>query len=186
MREEGIERGKIHFYPRPPGGGRHRYNHHGIFEYSISIHALRVEGDRVKSGSAFAHVSISIHALRVEGDVCPFKLFCYNRISIHALRVEGDIGAFLLSLRYGLFLSTPSGWRATARAQSEPLGGRNFYPRPPGGGRRSTVMCSIPRGLYFYPRPPGGGRPCGELPSCTGLTDFYPRPPGGGRRDYLC
>ena len=37
-------------------------------------------------------------------------------ISIHALRVEGD-GAFDFSyiLDYLLFLSTPSGWRATRR-----------------------------------------------------------------------
>ncbi len=34
---------------------------------------------------------------------------------------------------------------------------RDFYPRPPGGGRRPTV-CSTVKVVYFYPRPPGGGR----------------------------
>ena len=37
--------------------------------YTISIHALRVEGDCVPLWSVAACVSISIHALRVEGDV---------------------------------------------------------------------------------------------------------------------
>ena len=82
--------------------------------------------------------------------------------------------------------------------------GRNFYPRPPRGGRHVVVghlvlvlVISIhaPReggdvhvrlGNFFfsnfYPRPPRGGRrPQG--PPLRGLTDFYPRPPRGGRPD---
>ena len=36
-------------------------------------------------------LSISIHALRVEGDLCELhKPLIADRISIHALRVEGD------------------------------------------------------------------------------------------------
>ena len=56
---------------------------------SISIHALREEGDRwtVKNGGT---APISIHALREEGDVwLPFA-FPPFFISIHALREEGD------------------------------------------------------------------------------------------------
>ena len=58
-------------------------------------------------------MTISIHALRVEGDkffVAAVKLIV---ISIHALRVEGDN---TLGGKYKVptaFLSTPSGWRAT-------------------------------------------------------------------------
>ena len=60
---------------------------------------------------------ISIHALRVEGD---FDLFRHLQhlvaISIHALRVEGDQNmSYLHSYR------------------------PNFYPRPPGGGRRVAI-----------------------------------------------
>ena len=83
---------------------------------TISIHALRVEGDRVKeskgeesrvflstpSGWRATRESIrlhgprqriSIHALRVEGDLLLY-LCSQNAeiISIHALRVEGDLG----------------------------------------------------------------------------------------------
>ena len=81
----------------------------------ISIHALRVEGDRPHL-SFFAFLTISIHALRVEGD----KLHEYGQrkamtISIHALRVEGDKPFSAKQVRSPEFLSTPSGWRATAK-----------------------------------------------------------------------
>ena len=56
----------------------------------ISIHALRVEGDRGVRDKRDS-VCISIHALRVEGDVVYIFNTVYKRkISIHALRVEGD------------------------------------------------------------------------------------------------
>ena len=79
---------------------------------SISIHALRVEGDRldvalretqllflstpsgwratVHAVQADAATVISIHALRVEGDHRAFFYVMGISISIHALRVEGD------------------------------------------------------------------------------------------------
>ena len=55
------------FYPRPPRGGRHL-------------------------GHAAAHIvgSISIHALREEGDMQGLNLIQGKNISIHALREEGD------------------------------------------------------------------------------------------------
>ena len=80
----------------------------------------------------------------------------------------------------------------------------NFYPRPPGGGRRRASLRGCFDGVDFYPRPPGGGRPRGNFhglyieiflstPSgwratrafhtVTRRSDyFYPRPPGGGRQ----
>ena len=107
----------------------------------ISIHALRVEGDCLRD--AFCRPSlqflstpsgwratrvcnhrlrggkgISIHALRVEGDVP--DLYIMQRggwISIHALRVEGDP---ITPITISLF--------------------SNFYPRPPGGGRRCVSL----------------------------------------------
>ena len=35
----------LHFYPRPPGGGRHKLYEIKTQIFNISIHALRVEGD---------------------------------------------------------------------------------------------------------------------------------------------
>ncbi len=81
----------------------------------ISIHALRVEGDgcmRFKDLQA----KISIHALRVEGDQAfPPNWFTPSGISIHALRVEGDNSSLNKTTTVTRFLSTPSGWRATAK-----------------------------------------------------------------------
>ena len=81
----------LHFYPRPPGGGRRHSNGVGWNKYNISIHALRVEGD-IGTGLLEQHsYEISIHALRVEGDrKNPQNLAYTYYISIHALRVEGD------------------------------------------------------------------------------------------------
>ena len=56
------------------------------------------------------------------------------------------------------FLSTPSARRATALRLCLCPGWRYFYPRPPRGGRRSTMpLRFVP--CNFYPRPPRGGRP---------------------------
>ncbi len=124
-------------------------------------------------------------------------------ISIHALREEGDRHeSHTKGCRNG-FLSTPSARRATLPRMPSRQRFRNFYPRPPRGGRRvrSGLSRSLPRD--FYPRPPRGGRPqivfmtgfCYSISihalreegdrSCTGhfrpLLYFYPRPPRGGR-----
>ena len=79
---------------------------------SISIHALRVEGDSVNFDN-FVTREISIHALRVEGDSVNFDNFVTREISIHALRVEGDLSLSVAVYLLSAFLSTPSGWRAT-------------------------------------------------------------------------
>ena len=58
--------------------------------FNISIHALRVEGDRRVRVPQEVFVDISIHALRVEGDRITRSSRPESGISIHALRVEGD------------------------------------------------------------------------------------------------
>ena len=60
-----------------------------------------------------APIIISIRALRVEGDVNLANVNLCHVISIHALRVEGDIQNVRKIKRAIVFLSTPSGWRAT-------------------------------------------------------------------------
>ena len=103
-----------YFYPRPPRGGRRRLCLLPCLPWSISIHALREEGDRLVPALRNTSVPISIHALREEGDVCPVPAFglgfyfyprpprggrrrsdsnqtSTTRISIHALREEGDL-----------------------------------------------------------------------------------------------
>ena len=75
-------------------------------------------------------------------------------ISIHALRVEGDVQDGSGMVAQIVFLSTPSGWRATSRRLTRAAVLGNFYPRPPGGGRRikgytaaaTTAFLSTPSG----------------------------------------
>ena len=57
---------------------------------------------------------------------------------------------------------------------------KDFYPRPPRGGRRlqAGTACKV---RHFYPRPPRGGRH-NDVDKFIASFDFYPRPPRGGRR----
>ena len=57
---------------------------------SISIHALREEGDSPASVVEVVCCLISIHALREEGDAEQQDADLPAEISIHALREEGD------------------------------------------------------------------------------------------------
>ena len=151
----------LNFYPRPPRGGRRRQPVQWPRRFSISIHALREEGDLPLGRNETAR-KISIHALREEGDVredsqrrkdrnfyprpprggrrlhAPSFRRCY-RISIHALREEGDLRRQHPVPSHMRFLSTPSARRATVSVSSGSSRVSNFYPRPPRGGRR--VSC---------------------------------------------
>ena len=124
-----------HFNPRPPWGGRPICNDSNRIGICISIHALRGEGDFSASLAQIFECVISIHALRGEGDACFSQITLCIVISIHALRGEGDRGA-----------------------SNEGVAARDFNPRPPWGGRRSTLLTSSCCIIYFNPRPPWGGR----------------------------
>ena len=101
-----------YFNPLPPYGGRRGFVTQHTVHIFISIHSLRMEGDRrIETLSAF--VGISIHSLRMEGDstlrqmkslrnvfqstpsvwreTClPVAIRILVQISIHSLRMEGD------------------------------------------------------------------------------------------------
>ena len=123
----------------------------------ISIHALREEGD-IQDRPETPKGGISIHALREEGDPvrlpwwCQSSYFyprpprggrhqrsgepgCGGRISIHALREEGDASSESAASTKRQFLSTPSARRATKTSILLKITKKNFYPRPPRGGR---------------------------------------------------
>ena len=86
---------------------------------------------------------ISIHALREEGDTVFRDSSTITKISIHALREEGDGKAWNVRDQTDTFLSTPSARRATRQRASEILFSRNFYPRPPRGGRPIDQQAEI-------------------------------------------
>ena len=89
---------------------------------------------------------------------CPRLPFRGPRISIHALREEGD-EVCLLGVAVG----------------------RDFYPRPPRGGRREDVRVSRQsRGISIHALREEGDYT--ESRGRSGAAYFYPRPPRGGRR----
>ena len=168
-----------YFYPRPPRGGRRAFVPVGDVGCSISIHALREEGDSVyfqtvPSSSTFLSTPSARRATRPEW--CEKIL---SGISIHALREEGDRSSSCTThrpsdfyprpprggRRYGygkhkvwvIFLSTPSARRATTiLARSMQRG--EFLSTP--SARRATVRSVLSQSsrMDFYPRPPRGGR----------------------------
>ena len=147
----------------------------------ISIHALRVEGDKYTFSSAvltnrFLSTPSGWRATKKKR-----RKAKNAEISIHALRVEGD------PKRGG------DGRRRT-----------HFYPRPPGGGRhdRHTVRALLtlisihalrvegdlccPKALAHlraaFLSTPSGWRATKTAISVPKIgANFYPRPPGGGR-----
>ena len=171
---------------------------------SISIHALREEGDRLdqtidqqaeiflstpsaRRATFLVHssvpndaINISIHALREEGDAKVCRLCMRFGISIHALREEGD-----------------------TRHSRHSTSNTNFYPRPPRGGRLQNIMMRAEQIWISIHALREEGDPVfanlGEqailflsTPSARRATflsvillyyifNFYPRPPRGGR-----
>ena len=141
LREEGdrgpaaAADGHLHFYPRPPRGGRPaaapllmasvrflstpsaRRATANIGEQAIlnkiSIHALREEGD--PSISSDRHSRFNFYPRPPRGGRRPADSCCRSKrsISIHALREEGDAAQVAGKGLRVLFLSTPSARRAT-------------------------------------------------------------------------
>ena len=108
----------------------------------ISIHALREEGDADAALTVDNIRIISIHALREEGDAEKWLVDANELISIHALREEGDDTLLTAVAAQTEFLSTPSARRATLILWKSADGVTDFYPRPPRGGRPSSVVRS--------------------------------------------
>ena len=209
LREEGDSLVRLYcsirsdFYPRPPRGGRRlrgrieelrkqflstpsarratRRRQRGHTHAEISIHALREEGDVLSQGRFLAEESISIYALREEGDARKDPGAADRRISIHALREEGDPLKNASNCTSIIFLSTPSARRATQVQIPQTAGPRDFYPRPPRGGRRASQRRGK-GGLYIsiHALREEGDRHTRRFPSSF-QGYFYPRPPRGGR-----
>ena len=104
---------------------------------------------------------ISIHALREEGDLLNFCCAPMLAISIHALREEGDEN---------------QDWGIN--------GFKNFYPRPPRGGRRTAWMEQGDTEI-FLSTPSARRATLSRSGKKQGLANFYPRPPRGGRQDSV-
>ena len=103
-----------YFYPRPPRGGRLLARLSCPFGSSISIHALREEGDydcRFLCTIFVPFLSTPSARRATLDEIVERKSTL--RISIHALREEGDRKRGSAAEEYSGFLSTPSARRAT-------------------------------------------------------------------------
>ena len=147
-------------------------------EYYISIHALRVEGDVIYIFIFVFVPSISIHALRVEGDPHNmYAIACTHFISIHALRVEGDHpSAKSISKKFYFYPRPPGGGRPFQLSTGLPhTPGRPPTPfSTPARGVAGDARRFFHSARYadFYPRPPGGGRrTCGRWRTSSWILD---------------
>ena len=146
-----------YFNPRPPCGGRRQALRRlpRVFAFQSTPSVGRATW--CKSASR-RHNSISIHALRGEGDfisiiLIPGKKYFNPRPPWggrhHDSLVHGCRGS--------AFQSTPSVGRATKCCKFMGTKQLYFNPRPPWGGRR-VAFGAKHREAYFNPRPPWGGR----------------------------
>ena len=132
------------FYPRPPRGGRR------IIYFPLPINLLFLSTPSARRATLCfrvcdSFVSISIHALREEGDLRYPRPPAHQGISIHALREEGDPDYRLQDNDYSKFLSTPSARRATLSSMAKILRMLLFLSTP--SARRATPVCNE---LYYY------------------------------------
>ena len=109
----------MYFYPRPPGGGR------------------RAAKSPPLSARKFLSTPSGWRATRIEKSGLKDIIFLSTPSGWRATCLGNDRG------RGAKFLSTPSGWRATSHADARPKSATNFYPRPPGGGRRDTIYSAV-------------------------------------------
>ena len=166
----------------------------------ISIHALREEGDE-REVKPYERQYISIHALREEGDLIGVLHAPEPQISIHALREEGDVAGRRGQLlhRISIHALREEGDRRRERRTTR---SRDFYPRPPRGGRPAGGLGSFHgRQISIHALREEGDAAVNDLLQRHNISihalreegdpfrhrservkeDFYPRPPRGGR-----
>ena len=134
------------------------------------------------------------------------KVKCYDLRSTRALRVEGDLPLPAPSAFSPVFLSTPSGWRATTPSQmpfsnekflSTPSGWRATCPKAPAHPHAAISIHALRVEGDCSSRGSQGRRGRISIHAlrvegdkrlyCFGVLKayFYPRPPGGGRQNCI-
>ena len=169
----------------------------------ISIHALRMEGDRVPDGEGGYTLDFNPRPPHGGRPRLQRNNDATIDISIHALRMEGDCVAISLTALLHRFQSTPSAWRATKSCAQLTLATCDFNPRPPHGGRHfrqfekrdAEIFQSTPSAWRATEASDRRGAGCqisihalrmegdGQMIVCLVLVwDYFnPRPPHGGR-----
>ena len=128
------------FYPRPPRGGRRAGISKPPMLQTISIHALREEGD---ADGCSAECAVLVFLSTPSARRATEALANYRQMNEEDFYPRPPRGGRQLTTaswqKARLFLSTPSARRATTLELSFYLTFQNFYPRPPRGGRLDGV-----------------------------------------------
>ena len=161
---------------------RHTRNH--TTDNTISIHALREEGDPAAGRGSPTLLHFNPRPPRGGRPTRRAKKESQMFISIHALREEGDTARKTKSINLSQFQSTPSARRATIFSRPKRSQLSNFNPRPPRGGRPAAgFKVTAGAGISIHALREEGDllHPC----RYTVPPYFNPRPPRGGRRLVL-
>ena len=183
------------FYPRPPRGGRRIVQpfRSKPFGFLSTPSARRATTYRKEQPSA---LTISIHALREEGDRLDTisnisRTHFYPRPPRGGRRTCGRHGQSLRHFyprpprggrrpeqhyHFALekFLSTPSARRATLSVLCSHFGCADFYPRPPRGGRPCVRL--IRRRAKIFLSTPSARRATAATASALGVSQFLSTP----------
>ena len=143
LREEGDRNGHRHyqklenFYPRPPRGGRPICTNPFVQLFVEFLSTPSARRATLWRSAASYLLSISIHALREEGDAVTIVSGQDEDISIHALREEGDTGFVLLDMIACYFYPRPP--RGGRQLRSATLSSRSVFLSTP-SARRATLL----------------------------------------------
>ena len=125
----------------------------------ISIHSLRMEGDRSSIYIRRVHKNISIHSLRMEGDLTAgFRCFQGGKFQSTPSAWRETGGGFVSSSRSCTFQSTPSAWRETETYRFEVIEYARFQSTPSAWRETYVSVDNFQEIKYFNPLPPHGGR----------------------------
>ncbi len=137
------------FYPRPPRGGRPvRFFRRRAQSIFLSTPSARRATHMPTSSRAAERFLSTPSARRATRYAIVNVLLCFF-ISIHALREEGDVVMRMIAAWSMLFLSTPSARRATISTIFQQSFQLNFYPRPPRGGRPTSISVAFAFFLFL-------------------------------------
>ena len=191
------------FYPRPPRGGRRCHLLHvplvSLFLSTPSARRATHSALDIQAGDLDFYPRPPRGGRRVSSRRSESRPLFLSTPS--ARRATFDVN--IRMLEHITFLSTPSARRATVRGGNAGALYRNFYPRPPRGGRPQPIprhrsnrrFLSTPSARRATVRGVDGtliDKPFLSTPSARRATlrlhmeptdpdNFYPRPPRGGR-----
>ena len=147
--------------------------------HTISIHALREEGDsRPNCRKPALSRFLSTPSARRATTTFNYPRIIEKFLSTPSARRATE-SAILVDLLVQ-FLSTPSARRATRSGRCLRGSWSYFYPRPPRGGRPATSLQVYSSPIFLST--PSARRATSRQSSCCWCSSyFYPRPPRGGR-----